>query len=401
MSAGDRVEVAFCGQLGAFRLDVRFTVPGRGVTALFGPSGCGKTTVLRCIAGLQRLAGRCVVGGEVWQDAGRFLPAHRRAVGYVFQEASLFPHLSVRRNLLFGAPRPGGAPPGLGVEEVTALLGLQRLLERSPRHLSGGERQRVAIGRALLSGPRLLLMDEPLSALDRGTRDEILPFLERLHDTLALPIIYVSHDMTEVERLADHLVLMQAGGVLATGPLEALQSDPGLTLAAARDAAVSLDGVVAGFDPRYGLLSIEVARRNLAGAVAACGRFGRAAPAADRRPRCEPRNQPGCEHDTERAAVPHPRGHWRGGARDGRRARAWRGGRWRAPARAGDPAVVGPAGAGGWWGGLRAGQRRGVGVTEGLSALDQLRLVAFNEVGRDRAGDEGGVLHHPLQEAQV
>lgn len=253
-----QVEVAFAGTLGAFALDVAFTAPARGITALFGPSGCGKTTVLRCIAGLHRAArGRCVVDGDVWQDAVSFRPAHRRAVGYVFQEASLFAHLSVRRNLLFGAPRRGN--PAIALHDVVELLRLEALLDRSPQHLSGGERQRVAIGRALLSQPRLLLMDEPLSALDRRSRDEILPFLERLHDTLALPIFYVTHDMGEVERLADHLVLMHAGRVAAAGTLGDLQSDAALPLAGARDAAVSLPGRAGSFDAGYGLLSVEIA----------------------------------------------------------------------------------------------------------------------------------------------
>jgi molybdate transport system ATP-binding protein len=138
------------------------------------------------------------------------------------------------------------------------LLGLAALLDRSPRHLSGGERQRVAIGRALLSQPKLLLMDEPLSALDRLTKDEILPFLERLHQRLSLPVIYVSHDMTEIERLADHLVLMQSGAVLAAGPLSALQSEPSLPLAAGRDAAVNFDAKVDAYDAAYGILTLQV-----------------------------------------------------------------------------------------------------------------------------------------------
>ena len=262
MSAEGSVRAAFAGQVGAFHLDVAFEVPASGVTALFGPSGCGKTTVLRCLAGLQRLPGGvCAVGGEVWQSGVLFQPAHRRQVGYVFQEASLFPHLSVRRNLLFGAPRQhrAGERPAIEFDEVTRLLGIGALLERSPRNLSGGERQRVAIGRALLSQPKLLLMDEPLSGLDRGKRDEILPFLERLRDRLPLLVVYVSHDMTEVERLADHLVLMQAGRVLATGRLADLQSDATLPLAVGRDAAVSLDGTVGAFDPAYGLLTVDVA----------------------------------------------------------------------------------------------------------------------------------------------
>ncbi len=261
MSGPDAIQVAFRGRIGGFQLDAAFTAPGCGCTALFGPSGCGKTTVLRCIAGLQRLAaGACVVKGEIWQDGSRFRPAHGRPVGYVFQEASLFAHLSVRANLLYGTRGrvPAAPADAIGLVEVVELLGLAGLLDRAPGHLSGGERQRVAVGRALLSQPQLLLMDEPLSALDRPSRDEILPFLERLHEQLALPIIYVSHDLAEVERLADHLVLMQAGGVLAAGPLAALQSDPALPLARARDAAVSLDGVVAGYDAAYGLASLQV-----------------------------------------------------------------------------------------------------------------------------------------------
>ena len=259
MSVGGAIEVAFRGRLGRFGLDAAFTVPASGVTALFGPSGCGKTTVLRCIAGLHRLQdGTCVVDGEIWQDESTFRPPHQRPVGYVFQEASLFPHFSVERNLLYGARgvRPTERTDPIGFDEAVDLLGLARLLDRAPRHLSGGERQRVAIGRALLSQPKLLMMDEPLSALDRGTRDEILPFLERLHERVALPVIYVSHDSTEVERLADTLVLMEAGRVRAAGPLHRLQSDPTLPLATARDAVVSLDAEVDSFDRDYGLLTL-------------------------------------------------------------------------------------------------------------------------------------------------
>jgi molybdate transport system ATP-binding protein len=254
------IRVAFRGMVGAFLLDAAFRAPGRGVTALFGPSGCGKTTVLRCIAGLTRLDGVCDVAGEVWQDEARFRPTHQREIGYVFQEASLFAHLSVRKNLLYGTPRDGrpAGPADISLEEAVDLLGLDGLLDRAPRNLSGGERQRVALGRALLSQPRLLLMDEPLSALDRLTKDEILPFLERLHERLSLPILYVSHDMAEVERLADFLVLMGAGKVLAAGPLAELQSDPSLPLAKTRDAAVSLDATVEGYDAQYGLLTLRV-----------------------------------------------------------------------------------------------------------------------------------------------
>ncbi|GAB4360672.1 MAG: hypothetical protein Kow0026_23170 [Oricola sp.] len=260
MTADGNIVVAFSGRLGGFALDARFTAPGRGITALFGPSGCGKTSVLRCIAGLQQLPGVCRVGSETWQAETAFLPPHRRPVGYVFQEASLFPHLSVRGNLLYASRgrEPAGGPGAIGFAETVELLGLSRLLDRAPERLSGGERQRVAIGRALLSQPRLLLMDEPLSALDRETRDEILPFLEKLHETLAIPVLYVTHDLSEVERLADHLVLMRAGSVAVSGRLVDIQGDIDLPLARQRGAAVSLDAVVVGHDAEYGLLDLDV-----------------------------------------------------------------------------------------------------------------------------------------------
>ena len=259
------IRVAFKGAIGRFSLDAAFTAPSRGVTALFGPSGCGKTTVLRCMAGLIRVAeGLCDIDGAIWQDAsGAFLPTYKRPLGYVFQEASLFPHLSVRRNLLFGAPRDG-AKDVIAFDEAVDLLGVRPMLERSPRNLSGGERQRVAIGRALLSQPKLLLMDEPLSALDRDAKNEILPFIERLRDQISLPIVYVTHDLAEVERLADTIVLMRKGRVLASGRLDDLQSDPALPLGAARDAAVSVVGVVKAYDPLYGLLTLAIAGGRLA-----------------------------------------------------------------------------------------------------------------------------------------
>ncbi|MBX9739256.1 MAG: molybdenum ABC transporter ATP-binding protein [Beijerinckiaceae bacterium] len=263
MSAGggNEIHASFRGAVGRFDLDVAFQAPSSGVTALFGPSGCGKTTVLRCLAGLHRMAqGTCIVGGEVWQDESRFTPAHKRPIGYVFQEASLFQHLSVRRNLLYGA-RASATREGAGAiafGEVVDLLGLAALLDRAPEKLSGGERQRVAIGRALLSQPRVLLMDEPLSALDRNTKDEILPFLERLHATLSLPVIYISHDLGEVERLADTLVLMEQGRVIASGRFVDLQRDLSLPLIAARDASARLEAVVRAYDPAYGLLSLDV-----------------------------------------------------------------------------------------------------------------------------------------------
>jgi molybdate transport system ATP-binding protein len=257
-----QIQASFRGNLGNFSLDANFAVPAVGVTAIFGPSGCGKTTVARCLAGLQYLPESfCSIDGEIWQDPSSFRKAHERPIGYVFQEASLFSHLSVKSNLLYGAPRDVAVskPDGIGFDEVIELLGLARLLDRSPHNLSGGERQRVAIGRALLSQPKLLLMDEPLSALDRQTKSEILPFLERLHARLSLPVIYISHDMSEIERLADHLILMQHGHVVGAGPLQVLQSDPSLPLAGAREAAVSLDATVEARDSGYGLLTLRVA----------------------------------------------------------------------------------------------------------------------------------------------
>jgi molybdate transport system ATP-binding protein len=268
MSAAPTVRAAFAGRLGPFALDAAFEVPARGVTGVFGPSGCGKTTVLRCIAGLIELPnGFFSIGGEVWQDGARFRPPHRRPIGYVFQEPSLFPHLSVRQNLRYGMPRERGRDEnaiatsgsgGVGWDDVVSLLGLGAWLDRSPRHLSGGERQRVAIGRALLSQPRLLLLDEPLSALDQRAKGEILPFLEQLHRALSIPVLYVSHDMAELERFADHLVLMEAGRVIASGSLRSLECDPALPLLRARDAAVSLEAVVESYDAGYGLLSLQV-----------------------------------------------------------------------------------------------------------------------------------------------
>ncbi|MFI4964516.1 MAG: molybdenum ABC transporter ATP-binding protein [Caulobacterales bacterium] len=208
------VEGRFAGALGGFRLQADFILQPRGITALSGPSGSGKTTLLRCIAGLARLPGRLSVGGEVWQDQRRFLPAHRRPVGVVFQEASLLPHLSVRGNLAYGAKRTP-ARAQVDFDDTVDLLGLAPLLPRSTTNLSGGERQRVALGRALLSQPRLLLMDEPLSSLDAGSKAEILPYLERLHRTLAIPALYISHDAGEIARLADRVLFMREGKIVA------------------------------------------------------------------------------------------------------------------------------------------------------------------------------------------
>ncbi len=262
MTDEDAIRARFRGAFGAFALDAAFDAPAQGVIALFGPSGCGKTTILRCIAGLSRIAdGFFSVGADVWQTPdSTFVPTHKRPLGYVFQEACLFPHLSVRKNLLFGAPKEKRSDRRrVDFDEVLELLGLRVLLDRSPRHLSGGERQRVAIGRALLTQPKLLLMDEPLSGLDRNAKAEILPFIESLRDHFALPIVYISHDVAEVERLADHIVLIEQGRVVGAGALAEVQSDPASPLARAPEAAVSLKGVVEAVDATYGLIAVTVA----------------------------------------------------------------------------------------------------------------------------------------------
>ena len=255
MSLTARFELGHPG----FTLDVDLALPSRGVTALFGPSGSGKTSCLRCVAGLETAArGRLVVAGETWQDSerGLFLPPHRRALGYVFQDANLFEHLDVRRNLLFGWRRVVPGDRRLALEQIVELLGIEGLLSRMPARLSGGERQRVGIARALLTSPRLLLMDEPLAALDAERKAEILPYLERLTRELALPILYVSHAPDEVARLADHLVLLERGRVLASGPTTEVLARLDLSIALAEDAGVVLEGRVLGHDPDYGLLSL-------------------------------------------------------------------------------------------------------------------------------------------------
>lgn len=240
-----------------FCLDVELALPGRGVTALFGPSGSGKTTLLRCIAGLERpVKGRLTVDGAVWQDAGRWLPVYKRPIGYVFQEPSLFAHLTVMGNLRYGMKRNRGRAR-VSLEHAVALLGIGPLLERKPDRLSGGERQRVAIARALAVSPHLLLMDEPLAALDLKRKQEILPYLERLHDELDIPVLYVSHSPDEVARLADHLVVIEAGRVLASGPLAATLARLDLPVRLGRDAGTVLAATVAAIDEEWRLARVD------------------------------------------------------------------------------------------------------------------------------------------------
>ena len=242
-----------------FTLDVDLTLPGRGVTALFGHSGSGKTSLLRCIAGLERPSlGALTVNGEIWQDEQRRLPTHQRPLGYVFQEASLFPHLTVLDNLRYGMKRSAAARR-VSLDQAIALLGIGALLDRKPDRLSGGEKSRVGIARALAVGPRLLLMDEPLSALDHDRKQEILPYLEHLHDELDIPVLYVSHAPDEVARLADHLVVLQDGKALAAGPLGETLARLDLPIKLGEDTGVVIDAIVAERDAPWHLVRVDFA----------------------------------------------------------------------------------------------------------------------------------------------
>lgn len=256
------IEVRFTKALPSFTLDVAFAAPAAGVTALFGASGSGKTSIIQAIAGgLRPDSGLIAVGDRLFFDSRTNvdLPIHLRRIGYVFQDARLFPHLSVRANLDYGYRR-AGVRRGIEHTHVIDLLGLGPLLDRRTHRLSGGERQRVAIGRALLSQPALLLMDEPLSSLDPSRKAELLPYIESLRDELGLPILYISHAFEEVVRLADHLVVVEAGRVVQSGPFLELASKPGLTPFVGRFEAGSVVAcTVASHDPLLHLTLLEFA----------------------------------------------------------------------------------------------------------------------------------------------
>lgn len=258
-----RFDVAFPD----FRLQTDLDLPAQGVSVIFGPSGCGKTTLLRCMAGLERSpSGFMRIGEEIWQDEARgvFVPTHRRAAGMVFQEPRLFPHFSVRSNLEYGYNRIPRESRSISFERVVDILGIGNLLDRRPQLLSGGEKQRVAIGRALLTSPRLLLMDEPLAALDARRKREILPFLLRLKRELKLPIVYVSHSLNEALQLVDTMAIFESGRALACGPVDEVFSRLGLRghLDPSMIGAV-LDAKVAGHEPEFGLTRLDLMGQSL------------------------------------------------------------------------------------------------------------------------------------------
>jgi molybdate transport system ATP-binding protein len=253
--------VSIAKRRGSFELDVAFQAPAPGIVALFGRSGSGKTTIVEILAGLlEPDAGDLRLGDLVLFDtaAAYSLPAERRRIGYVFQDARLFPHLTVRGNLRYGQKRAASAPHIISFDEVTELLGLAPLLARRPYTLSGGERQRVALGRALLSQPRLLLLDEPLASLDAARRAEVLPYFEALRDRLSIPMIYVSHQFEEVLRLADHVVLLEGGRVVAAGGVHQMSLRPELGAIIGADAVGAvLEGVISEADTARGLARLN------------------------------------------------------------------------------------------------------------------------------------------------
>lgn len=263
----NRLLARFDLEHGTFHLHVDLDLPISGITAIFGPSGSGKTTLLRCLAGLERAPhGFMQFGNDVWQDekTGLCRPLYNRPIGYVFQEPRLFPHYNVRANLLYGYKRVPVEERRIGIEQVVEILGIGHLLERRIHKLSGGEQQRVAIGRALLTSPKLLLLDEPLASLDLQRKQELLPFIRRLHEELHIPVMYVSHAIAEILQLADRVVLLQEGRVVGVGPLsEVLTSLQFRGSFGSHRVGAVLDTLVASHDPQYGLTQLEFKGQSL------------------------------------------------------------------------------------------------------------------------------------------
>lgn len=255
-TASQFVKIRYLQKRGDFSLDVDIDLTARGITGLFGPSGAGKTSLLRCIAGLEKADhGQLSIRDAVLEDSDRALrvPSEQRQIAYVFQEARLFSHLSVDQNLRYGAKRSNNKPPAEHYDHVVEMLGLSSLLGRSTRALSGGEAQRVAIGRALLSGPDLLLMDEPLASIDEARKSEVLPYIDRLHQEVGMPVIYVSHDIDEICRLCDQLAVMSDGNVAAHGSLQAVLLRADLPALGGSEAGAVIHATVEGLDSEHEL----------------------------------------------------------------------------------------------------------------------------------------------------
>ena len=244
-------------QLESFMLDANFSIPDRGITVVFGPSGSGKTTLLRAIAGLEKSDdGFLKIGDSVWQKGEDFLATHNRQIGYVFQDAALFDHLDVKGNLNFVIKRAIGLKEDF-IESIHNLLEIKTLLNRKTTQLSGGERQRVAIARALLTNPKILLLDEPLSALDLKRKNEILPYLDSIHNDLEIPILYVTHSQDEMSRLADHLLLIEDGNIIGSGPVNDMLTRFDMPLSHGGDAVSIIEAEVLKRDSEFNLMHLD------------------------------------------------------------------------------------------------------------------------------------------------
>lgn len=261
--ANNRLQLDLQLALGQFALQCQLDLPASGFTVICGRSGCGKTTLLRCIAGLAPAHGYLRFRGTDWQNERLHLPPWQRPVAYVFQQPTLFPHLTVHGNLRFALLRARKTERHIGFDAAVEWLGISDWLDRKPAQLSGGQQQRVAVARALLANPALLLMDEPLANLDTDSKLDILPYLERLHSQLGIPVIYVTHAPDEMSRLADQLVLMENGSVLAHGALNTLLTDPSLPLARHQEAAAVLDAVITAHDTHYCLTQLSLGNASL------------------------------------------------------------------------------------------------------------------------------------------